>query len=79
MGRHLDAVRLGQVGDLADLRDAARVHHVRLDDGSPLPIEQFLELVPGEQPFAGGDRHGRPGGDVTQAARGFAQGRLLDP
>jgi len=78
VGRDFDSIRFGQTGDFADIRDAARMHDVGLDDCGAFRVEQLFEFEAGEETFAGGDGDGAFRRYLAEAFRIFAKRRFFE-
>src|SRR5258708_19713480 len=79
VGRHHQVIGLGPGGDLLGLRNASTGGGVGLHDVASLPFEQFPELMPCVDAFAGRDRNRYMVADPLQSFDVVGRNRLLDP
>ena len=77
--REGDVVDLGQVGDLAALREPAAFRDVGHDDVDRLLLDQLAETVAQIEILAGADRRGGGALDLAHGVDVLGRHRLLEP
>ena len=79
VGGHQHAVRRGQVGDAAALRQPAGLGDVRGGDVGTVPGQKLTEAVHAVQVLAGANGNGRRGGHLGHRRRVLRRDRVFQP